>query len=598
MAAPASWAARARRLALPARRLAVVDPGSERIKLLLAELHGAEVRVIARRLVDLHEEPEADEADASAWISPWLAEVAPDALVLVLPQGQAFHRVVDDPGAGRAAAGVLAEAARIEELTGVRMASAATPLAPFAGHQAPLAATFWRAQAVQEWADAHGAAEVPPFELVPGAAALAAAHLALPGAAESAVLVDLGARQTTFVVLAGGQLVHAVALPEGSRPWTDAVATDRGCTRGSAEVLKRAEDLFIAGPGEKLGAAVLDWLRDIEQALADWADDLPQRSGIEPARWPVFLAGGGAAQPGLLGHLRAHSRLDWRPWAAGDAEAATFAPALGALARAVGDPPGTASALPEEARRLWRRETAWRVLTFVNALLLALLAVALGWSITAKARRAAARDAWMAAAGRGLADAQAARAAAVDLNREFELWRPLLLRQRQSRETVEALAALRRERTNDAFWYVLVGDLESYLRGGALWAAATNRAEESPPRIGPPPPPGLLPARALVAEAGFLPQGEEMRQALSELVGRLQASPPFRNVDVLPAESRRALVATNLAYPDRFFALELSLSDTDLLPPIALPSKSATNGLPRAPGRGFSSGPGARTRTP
>lgn len=599
MEAPTTWARTVRRLALPARRLAVVDPGSQRIKLLLAELRGAAVTITGRRLVDRHEESAAEDTGAAAWISPWLAETVPDALVLVLPQGQMFHRVFDAPGANREAVAALVreEATRIESLTGARMASASVPLAPHAGFQSPLAATFWREQATQDWVEAHGAAEKPPFDLVPGAAALAAAHAALPGAAASAVLVDLGARQTTLGVIAGGQLVHAVAFPEGSHAWTDAVAADRGCTRESAEILKRAEDLFAPAPGEKLGPAVLDWLRDIEQALADWAEDLPQRGGLEPARWPVFLAGGGAAQPGLLGHLRGRSALDWRPWPAGDLEAA-FAPAQGALARALGEPPAAASALPPDVRRGWGRETGWRALIGVNVLLLAWLAVALGWSIVATTRRAEARDAWMAAARTGIADAQDARASALALNREFDLWRPVLIRQRQSVEMVEALTALRRERTNDAYWYVLVGDLDSYLRGTAQLAAPTNRGPETTPRIGPPPPPGLPPARALVAEVGFLPQGEALRQALSDLVGRLKASSPFQNVDVLPAESRRVLVATNLAYPDRFFALELSLSDTDLLTPLPVPLKPATNGPPRAPLRGFSAGPAARPRTP
>lgn len=599
MEAPTTWARTLRRWAMPARRLAVVDPGGQRIKLLLAELHGAEVRVTGRRLVDRHEETAAEEAAAAAWISPWLAEAAPDALVLVLPQGQMFHRLFDAPQNGDATAALLRdEAARIEGLTGARMASAAVPLAAYAGFPSPLAATFWREQATQEWAEAHGAAEVPPYDLVPGAAALAAAHAALPGAAASAVLVDLGARQTTLAVIAGGQLVHALAFPEGSRAWTDAIAADRGCTRESAEVLKRGEDLFGPGPGEKLGAALREWLQDIEQALADWADDLPRRGGLEPARWPVFLAGGGAAQPGLLGHLRGRSALDWRPWPAGDPEAAAFAPAQGALVRALGGPPVAASALPADVRRSWGRETAWRALIGVNVVLLTFLAAALGWSVIAKTRRVAARSAWMAAAQAGIADAQAARAAALALNRGFDLWRPVLIRQRQTVETVEALTTLRQERTNDAYWYVLVGDLESYLRGTAQLAEPTNRGPETLTRIGPPPPPGLPSARALVAEVGLLPQGEAMRQALSDLVGRLKASPPFQNVDVLPAESRRVLVATNLAYPDRFFALELSLSDTDLLTPLPVPLKPATNGPVRPPPRGFPAGPAARPRTP
>jgi hypothetical protein len=75
-----------------------------------------------------------------------------------------------------------------------------------------------------------------------------------------------------------------------------------------------------------------------------------------------------------------------------------------------------------------------------------------------------------------------------------------------------------------------------------------------------------------------------MRRALSDLVAGLRTTPPFRNVDVLPAELRRMLVASNLVFPDRHFALELNLSEADLLPALPLPARAATNGPPARPG--------------
>jgi hypothetical protein len=79
-----------------------------------------------------------------------------------------------------------------------------------------------------------------------------------------------------------------------------------------------------------------------------------------------------------------------------------------------------------------------------------------------------------------------------------------------------------------------------------------------------------------------VPQGERMRQTLSDLVGDLKRFPLFRNVDVLPAERRRDLVATNLIFPERHFALELNLSEAELLPPIPIPRVVVTNREPRS----------------
>jgi hypothetical protein len=86
-----------------------------------------------------------------------------------------------------------------------------------------------------------------------------------------------------------------------------------------------------------------------------------------------------------------------------------------------------------------------------------------------------------------------------------------------------------------------------------------------------------LSSRAFIAEVCLVPQGEQMRQILSDLVSDLKRYPLFRNVDVLPAESRRDLVATNLLFPERHLALELNLSEAALLPSIPLPRLGATN---------------------
>ena len=101
-------------------------------------------------------------------------------------------------------------------------------------------------------------------------------------------------------------------------------------------------------------------------------------------------------------------------------------------------------------------------------------------------------------------------------------------------------------------------------------------------------------SRTFVAEVCLVPQGEDMRRALSELVGDLKRYALFRNVDVLPVERRRDLVSTNLIFPERHFALELNLSEAELLPAVLLPKTAPTNREPgrgpRVPGRFESSG--------
>jgi hypothetical protein len=71
-----------------------------------------------------------------------------------------------------------------------------------------------------------------------------------------------------------------------------------------------------------------------------------------------------------------------------------------------------------------------------------------------------------------------------------------------------------------------------------------------------------------------------MRQSLSQLIGDLKHFPLFRNVDILSAERRRFLVGTNLIFPERHFALELNLSESELLPLLPLPKPAVTNREP------------------
>src|SRR6185436_11410090 len=77
-----------------------------------------------------------------------------------------------------------------------------------------------------------------------------------------------------------------------------------------------------------------------------------------------------------------------------------------------------------------------------------------------------------------LAKAQAAveslqsnQALSSELVGEYERLRPLLDRQQNTADTLEALALLQQSRSNRSFWYVLLADQQSYFS-----ATITNRA--------------------------------------------------------------------------------------------------------------------------
>jgi hypothetical protein len=193
---------------------------------------------------------------------------------------------------------------------------------------------------------------------------------------------------------------------------------------------------------------------------------------------------------------------------------------------------------------------------------------------------------WIERAARAVQQAEDIRAVAEGFNARLDSLRPVLERQRQTVETLQTLAALQQQRTNDQYWYVLLADAASYSAGSNNFAANTLARNLDTRAV----PGGVatntpVSSRVFVAEVCFVPRGEAMRQMLSDLVSELKRHPVFRNVDVLPAESRRDLVATNLIFPERHLALELNLSEAALLAAINLPRLNTTNVEPRGPFR-------------
>jgi hypothetical protein len=139
------------------------------------------------------------------------------------------------------------------------------------------------------------------------------------------------------------------------------------------------------------------------------------------------------------------------------------------------------------------------------------------------------------------------------LRHDYEQLLPLLRHQRQTLDTLQALALLKNSRSNLSFWFVLFADPKSYFTARP-WGE-TN-----------PPPPSATPIAAPPFHKGFITelclpeQGDAMRQSLSQLVENLKQSSLFKNVDSLPADRRRNLVDPAVLLPENF-TLVLELPD-------------------------------------
>lgn len=582
----------AKLISLPARHFSIIDAGSRRIQVVSASVSRGRPRLEGVRTVDAHEEGFSTVEELREDARQLMRDVAPEAVILVLPQSVMLRHVLEVPpgDASQTRTLVEREASRIGGLSESQWAFDSVRLRAFAGMSNPVAAVFCRQTDLQDLLDGFVDDVRAIFDVRPAGDALAAAYRSVRPEVSEAILVDLGALHTGVTIVLGGQPVFSASFPSGSHAFTDALAADRGCSPEAAEVLKRTEPPALTLSGAPtMRAAVVGWLAELERTVGEWRDDHAEIA-VAAGHWPAVVVGGGALQPGLiteLGALAVRPVEGWPDTGEGSVKA-DQATAWGALLLALGLGAPAPSLLPAELRAFWTQQRLWRGLLTFNLVLVAILAVALVFGMREQTRLLAEKRIWREAAAAALQHARSIRGVAEGYNARLDAMRPVLDRQRQTVEALQVLNVLQQQRTNGNYWYVLLADGTSYFAGSNDVAGAVPPPKTPDPRV-PGAAAGLstnVPAsdRTFVAEVCLIPQGEDMRRALSELVGDLKRYTLFRNVDVLPAERRRSWVSTNLIFPERHFALELNLSESELLPAIPLPRTVPTN---REPARGL-----------
>jgi hypothetical protein len=139
---------------------------------------------------------------------------------------------------------------------------------------------------------------------------------------------------------------------------------------------------------------------------------------------------------------------------------------------------------------------------------------------------------------------------------------------------LQTLALLQTVRRDHSFWFVLLSDVPSYV-SASLWDD-TNAPASIPPAV-----PATFPfPKGFLAEVSVPERGDAMRRTLTQLVTDLRDSGIFSNVDLLPADRRRAVVDPTLVLPEQHFTLALELP-SDRFPNLApVPNRQASTNAP------------------
>jgi Tfp pilus assembly PilM family ATPase len=572
--------ARSRISLLPCKRLLAIDPGDQCLKLLVVEESFGRLHVRHQELVEVPTAGALSEEEAMRHAQELIFELGDDPVALALPHDRALSQLVDLPPTDATEARRLIEQETVK-LSGLGESNIVfdyTALKPFGRHGNPFWVTLCREEEVQRQVDRCGLGHLDLCEVTTTANALMAAGLAASLEGQLLAMVDFGSTTTTVVIIDNGQGVEAAQFLIGGDALTEALATQQGTSLEEAENRKRALDLA----GDSVDVAVVkpvlrEWLTELRRVLTEWLKD-QGRTDVPLEDFRIVLSGGGSLQLGLIEHLNESSQLSFELWPASGWESAPgsrFAVAYGAAIQALGRSRQPVSLLPAQVQEFWRGHHSVNLLHSLIFFLLAVAVVAIGFGTWQKQELVSSKEALLAQSREALEKAQRIQDSTLLLRQRYERLQPGLERQQNTMDVLQTLALLHQVRSNQSFWFVLLSDIPSY-ESTPTWGA-TNGPVAAPGTAS-----SLDSLRAgFLAEVTLPEQGEAMRRTLSQLVADLRSAQLFSNVDLLPADRRRALVDPALVLPDQHFALALELP-ADRLPQLPPPpeSRPATNATP------------------
>lgn len=557
---------------LPAGRVIAIDAGSPEIKVVLAQLFLNRVTILKRETLAVPASP-AEQASSAETLAHACRRLGGHPVALALPQHLTLSQVIELPAAPQTEVRKLIEneTVTLSGLSETKITHDYAALASFGQYQHPYWITLCQEKEFAAAVERVGLAPEDVCDVTSVGNALQAAYLARIPATVPTVLVDICVRSTTVVILHKGQAVHISSFGMGSEMLFEPVISERSCTPSEAAEWGRANNLL---EGTQVLAAlpflVDSWHDELVRVIREWLSDHSELA-LELETFQFVLSGSGALFQGLVPYLNqrfgAPRFLLWPGDAEWDAPTpGHYAVAIGTAIQALGKNPQSASLLPAELRAHWKAQKIWQRLQSVCFLLLALLTVFLGigtWNKLSLARHKASliRQSELA-----LEKVTRNEKLLQELSLDYERIRPALEEQRRTIDTLQTLAALNQARSNHVLGLGLFADQPGYFSA----PMDTNRLPVAVgPALPPTPPSGATATNLqsiqphLIAEVGIPEDGEAMRQTLSRLVADFKKNPRFRNVDLLPAEQRRAPADYKVSNPDHYFTIAFELADKE-----------------------------------
>lgn len=461
------------------RQLIGVDVGTATTKIVVLQKHKNEVAVLRTVVINNREEDLFTEQEIAGRIAAILEadNFSEEEAILGMPHHYGLTQLVDFPpgSENRLDELVSYEAGQITGLSGEEFIDDFVAQQPFYRYKLPVAICLCREELIRHRVTALEDAELNLSDMTLEGIGLANAFLYIEPEArkrnEVLMVLDIGAVNSTMILLMKGQVFYTASIPFGGDMFTDALSQHLQVSQEEAESVKYNSRVLVSDLNSPLTATARAMSSEIQGSLEQWkmqaqAEDDPDLKVAE-----IYLCGGGSLLSGIDEFFQTVYEVPVRrltvTYQQELQEAALYPIAYGLALQgfSTGEAACPISAAPEDVKLLVKRRRNYPHLVACSWILTFVLAISLAItyrSLTLKEVAVGIHRDELVSCTRHVPALQAMDET-IDIFNHMLI--PFVSRAHRNRTFVESVDQLGRWQ-HEKDWFVVIADKESYDNDG------------------------------------------------------------------------------------------------------------------------------------
>ncbi len=289
------------------RRFVGIDVGTATTKIVVLQKYNNEVVVLETIVINNREEDLFTEQEISGRIAAILeaGNFSDEETILGLPHHYGLTQLVDFPPGSEKRLDELVsyEAGQIAGLSGEEFINDFAAQQPFYRYKLPVAICLCREELIRHRVTALEDAALNLSDITLEGIGLANAFLYVEPEArnrnEVLLMLDIGAVNSTMILLMKGQVFYTASIPFGGDMFTDALSQHLQVSQEEAESVKYNSRILVSDLNSPLTATARALSAEIQGSLEQWkmqaqAEDDPDLKVAE-----IYLCGGGSLLSGI-----------------------------------------------------------------------------------------------------------------------------------------------------------------------------------------------------------------------------------------------------------------------------------------------------------